>query len=202
VELKNGNDKVWVAIPHMKVTVGQQLSLVPGYEMKNFTSKSLNRKFERLVFSAGVANQQYQLPPEAVKMAHEMAGAKTAAAAAKPLPAKEAAAPVAVGKIAKAKGRNAYSVAELYAKKSKLEKKQITVRGKVVKVSAHILKHNWIHIQDGSGSAARKNNNLIITCKELPKLGEVVTVNGTLYNNMTFGSGYRYGVLVDASRIN
>jgi hypothetical protein len=203
LELKNGEEKVWAAIPHMKVTVGQQLSLVPGYEMKNFASKGLNRKFDRLVFSAGVANQQYQLPPEAIKMAHQMAGAKTAAAAAaKGAPAKESAAPIKVGKITKAKGANAYSVAELYAKKSKLEKKEITVRGKVVKVSARILKHNWIHIQDGTGTAAKKNNNLIITCKELPKLGDVVTVNGTLYNNMTFGSGYRYGVLVDASRIN
>jgi hypothetical protein len=206
VHLKNGDDKVWVAVPHMKVTVGQQLSLVPGYEMKNFSSKSMNRKFDRLVFSAGVANQQFQLPPEAVKMAHQMTGAKTGAktapAAAAGPTAKEAAAPIKVGKVAKAKGPNAYSVAELYAKKAKLQKKQITVRGKVVKVAERILKHNWIHIQDGTGSAARKNNSLTITTRALPRVGQVVTVSGTLYNNVNFGSGYRYDVLVDASRIN
>ena len=129
-------------------------------------------------------------------------GAKTAPAAAAGPTAKEAAAPIKVGKVAKAKGPNAYSVAELYAKKAKLQKKQITVRGKVVKVAERILKHNWIHIQDGTGSAARKNNSLTITTRALPRVGQVVTVNGTLYNNVNFGSGYRYDVLVDASRIN
>src|SRR4051794_33545711 len=48
VLLKNGEEKVWVAAPLMKVTIGQELSLVPGFEMKNFTSKGLNRKFDRV----------------------------------------------------------------------------------------------------------------------------------------------------------
>ena len=217
VLLQNGAEKVWVAIPLMKVTVGQQLNLVPGYEMKNFSSKALNRKFDRVVFSAGVANSAVKLSPAAIKMAHEGVPAQGgsaggAAAAAKPAAppssaAKSAAvagaakaAPLSIVQVPKAKGPNSYTIAQLYAKKNKLEKKPVVVRGKIVKVSPRILKRNWIHIQDGSGTGAKKNNNLVVTSKELPRLGEVVTVRGTLYNNIDFGSGYRYDLLVEGAK--
>ena len=45
--------KTWVAVPEMKVTVGQKIGFQPGMEMINFTSKSLNRTFERIIFSGG-----------------------------------------------------------------------------------------------------------------------------------------------------
>jgi hypothetical protein len=213
--LKNGQEKIWIAAPLMKVSVGQQLTLLPGYEMKNFTSKALNRKFDKVVFTGGVANTEVKLSPAAIKMAHQgvpMPGQP--APAAKPTVAKQASAaksaavakagkpaPVNIEQIAKAKGPNSYTIAQLYAKKKQLEKKPIVVRGRIVKVSPRILKRNWIHIQDGSGSLAKKNNNLIVTSKDLPKVGELVTVKGTLYNNMDFGSGYRYGLLVEGARI-
>lgn len=212
VLLNTGPEKIWVAIPLMKVSVGQQLSLVPGYEMKNFSSKALNRKFDRVVFSAGVANAEVKLSPAAIKMAHEgIPKAGENAPAAKPAPAAPAAksalgtkasnsAPLSIEQIPKAKGRNSYTIAQLYAKQKQLEKKPVVVRGRIVKVSPRILKRNWIHIQDGSGTEAKKNNNLIVTTKELPRLGDVVTVRGTLYNNMDFGSGYRYGLLVEGAK--
>lgn len=52
--LENSGKKTWVAIPQTKVTVGQQLACQPGSEMQHFTSKTLNRTFESIIFSAGV----------------------------------------------------------------------------------------------------------------------------------------------------
>ena len=220
VLLNSGTEKLWVAIPQTNVTPGQQLNLIPGYEMKNFTSKGLNRKFDKVVFSAGVVNSQIKLSPAAIKMAHQgvpmaspaPANATAATPAAslgslqKTAPKSAAAKPaqrvsLRLEKIPKAKGPNAYTVAQLYAKKSQLEKKPVVVRGRIVKVSPRILKRNWVHIQDGSGSAAKKNNDLIVTTKEIGRVGEVVTVKGTLYNNMDFGSGYRYGLLIEGARL-
>lgn len=54
--LKDGKN-TWVAAPIMKVTVGQELELLPGAEMPNFTSKSLNRTFEKIIFSGGLSSQ-------------------------------------------------------------------------------------------------------------------------------------------------
>jgi len=208
VLLKTSTEKVWVAIPLMKVTIGQELDLVPGYELKNFNSKGLNRKFDKIIFSAGTDMKKVRLSPSAIKMAHEgvpmpQPGAKAPAPAA-PAPPKAAsgrAIPVSIALVAKAKGPNAYTIAQLYAKKGKLEKKPIVVRGRVIKVTTGILKKNWIHIEDGSGTAAKKNNDLILTTHDLPKEGDLVTVRGTLYNNIDFGSGYRYSLIVQEARV-
>lgn len=54
--LKDGQN-TWVAAPVMKVTVGQELELLPGAEMPDFTSKSLNRTFKKIIFSGGLPSQ-------------------------------------------------------------------------------------------------------------------------------------------------
>ncbi|MCL5023708.1 MAG: hypothetical protein M1497_10150 [Nitrospirae bacterium] len=45
--------KTWVAVPKMTITKGQSVSFKPGVEMVNFRSKTLNRTFESIIFSAG-----------------------------------------------------------------------------------------------------------------------------------------------------
>jgi hypothetical protein len=54
VSLENNGKKTWIALPDSKVKVGQQLTCQPGMEMKNFTSKTLNRTFESIIFSGGI----------------------------------------------------------------------------------------------------------------------------------------------------
>jgi hypothetical protein len=49
---KNGK-KTWVAVPQMKIVKGQDISFQPGMEMENFKSKTLQRTFERIIFSEG-----------------------------------------------------------------------------------------------------------------------------------------------------
>ncbi len=54
ISLEYSGKKTWVAIPATKVKVGQQVTCQPGSEMVNFTSKTLNRTFESIIFSAGI----------------------------------------------------------------------------------------------------------------------------------------------------
>src|SRR3989304_7330439 len=58
VHIEKGGKKIWVAVPEMKVAVGQEMSFQPGMTMNNFTSKTLNRTFETIVFSSEVIGQQ------------------------------------------------------------------------------------------------------------------------------------------------
>lgn len=51
--LEKKGKKTWVAVPQMKITKGQNISFQPGMEMENFKSKTLNRTFDRIIFSAG-----------------------------------------------------------------------------------------------------------------------------------------------------
>ncbi|RJP22399.1 MAG: hypothetical protein C4529_05690 [Deltaproteobacteria bacterium] len=102
-------------------------------------------------------------------------------------------------KVEKAKGADAYTVAEVYEKAAKLEKKTVVVRGKVVKVSKMIMDRNWVHLRDGSGDASKGTNNLVFTGKAAPKVGDVVTAKGTLYKDKDFGAGYLYKAIVEES---
>jgi hypothetical protein len=49
---KDGN-KMWVAVPQMKIEKGKNMSFQPGAVMENFTSKTLKRTFDKIVFSSG-----------------------------------------------------------------------------------------------------------------------------------------------------
>ena len=45
--------QTWVAVPKTKVEKGTNMSFQPGVEMENFTSKTLKRTFDKIIFSAG-----------------------------------------------------------------------------------------------------------------------------------------------------
>lgn len=67
INLKKDGKNIWVAAPVMKVTVGQELTLLPGGEMPNFYSKALNRSFDNIIFSGGVPDQAAPAPVAAEK---------------------------------------------------------------------------------------------------------------------------------------
>lgn len=177
---KNGN-QIWVAVPNMKVTVGQEVSLAQGMIMNNFKSKSLNRTFKTIVFSTGPAGQQ------------TMTGSTSGYT--------QAQAPLKKIKVEKASGPNAYTVAELHDKSAELDKKSITIKGQVIKVSPNIMGKNWIHIQDGSTSASSGSGSIILTSQDLPSVGDIVTGKGIFYKDKDFGSGYKYSVIVEEASI-
>lgn len=56
--LEKEGKKTWAAVPATKVTVGDQIELEPGATMPNFTSKALNRTFDKIVFSSGVIQKK------------------------------------------------------------------------------------------------------------------------------------------------
>jgi len=54
VALDQNGKKTWVAMPQTKVKVGQKVTCQPGMTMTNFTSKTLNRTFDSIIFSGGL----------------------------------------------------------------------------------------------------------------------------------------------------
>jgi len=56
LQVENDGQKTWAAIPDSKVEVGQEVQLSPGMTMKQFTSKTLNRTFENILFSQGIVS--------------------------------------------------------------------------------------------------------------------------------------------------
>ena len=56
---------------------------------------------------------------------------------------------------------------------------------------------NWIHLRDGSGAAADRTDDVLVTTLATTKVGDVVTVTGVVRTDKDFGSGYSYKVLVE-----
>ena len=187
IHLEQDGTKVWVAIPITQVTLGQDVSIMPGFTMINFYSKTLKRTFERVVFAGG-------LKEDASKSTgmHHGGGSEPAAA-----PAKESK----DIKVDKAEDPNAYTVAELHSKRAELNEKSVVLRGEVTKVSQAILGKNWIHIEDGSGDAEDETRDITVTSQDIPSIGDTVTVKGILRKDKDYGSGYFYPVIVEEASI-
>jgi hypothetical protein len=189
INLDQNGKKKWIAIPQTEVKVGQQVTLQPGIEMGSFTSKTLNRTFDNIIFSGGMVSTS--------------AGGGTS----KPATVQQAASTSAVTKpaekikVEKATGPDAYTVNEIHEKVATLNEKTAVVKGKVVKVSQGIMGKNWIHLQDGTGDPGLGTNKLVTTSQDLPTVGDIVTMKGKIYKDKDFGSGYKYNVIMEEAKI-
>jgi hypothetical protein len=205
--LKDNGEKIWIAVTETRANVGDRMSFKEGLVMKNFESKTLKRTFDTIVFSNGVVPQSGGAAASSPVKPAPQAAAQQAAMPPQqqttPMGSKVAVMPKEKRiSVKKAVGPNAYTIAEIYRNSAKLDKKQIVVRGKIVKVTTGIMKRNWVHIQDGSGSQTKGTHNLVCTTTAKPHLDDVVTVKGTVTKDRDFGYGYRYNVLIENATIN
>jgi hypothetical protein len=180
LRLKTAGGETWAAVPTSTVKPGAQVTLGNTMVMENFESKTLKKKFDKIVFGQIV-------DPAAGP------GAGNAAVPAAP-PAK----PI---KVDKASGPDARTVAEVVTGKTGLKDKSVQLRGQVVKVNTGIMGKNWLHLRDGSGSAADGSNDILVTTKDIAALGDVVSVKGTVRTDVNLGSGYTYAVLIEDATV-
>ena len=199
--LKNDGGKIWISVPEAKITVGEQMSFKEGLVMTNFQSKTLKRSFDSIIFSNGIIAQPKtevpRTPPKDLSVPTISASTDPKNKQKVVIGSQPAVTSKGKVSVTKAKGPNAYTVAEVYRKSVRLNTKKVVVRGKVVKASTGIMKKTWIHIQDGSGSQAKGTHNLVFTTKGTANVGDVITVSGTVAKDRDFGYGYRYKVILE-----
>ncbi len=75
----------------------------------------------------------------------------------------------------------------------------VIIQGHVTKVNNGIMKRNFIHLEDGTGSG--DTAHLIVTSAETAKVGDNVTITGTVVLDTDFGFGYLYPLLVEKATI-
>ena len=187
-KLKGEKDEVWVAAPVFDAKVGETVSVSLDMPMADFQSKTLNRTFPMLYFVQEVARNGQPLTAGNAPAAPALMGSHGAAATA---PVVQKLDPPAGG----------LSVADVIAKQAALSGKPVTVRGTVVKFNGGIMERNWLHIQDSSGSADAKTNDLTITTDADVKVGDVVTLSGIVGTKKDFGSGYAYDVIIEKASL-
>ncbi len=184
LRLKAAQGEVWAAVPAADVKVGAQVAVEVSVAMDKFESPSLHRTFER-VYMGNLAGAGDASP---MGMGMGMGMAPKAPAAPDE-------------KVAKAAGADARTVAEVWAQKDALKEKTVTLKAKVVKYNEAIMDRNWLHLRDGSGSDAAKDNDVAVTTKDKAKVGDVVTIKGVVRTAKDFGSGYTYPVIIEDAKI-
>lgn len=205
MRLKTADGEMWAAVTKTTVKVGDEVTVVNAARMDGFESKSLNRKFDRIVFGALAAPGAGAPAAAAAPVApgHAPAAEKDVRQEMAAQHAMAASGPADVGKIEvkKAEGPNGKTVAELFAQKGALKGQEVAVRGKVVKFTAGVMGRNWIHLRDGSGSRAQKDDDVTVTTNDVVQVGDVVLVRGTVALDKDFGAGYVYAVLVEGAKV-
>jgi hypothetical protein len=221
MKIDTGLSQPWVAIPQSQVKVGEKVTYQAGMVMKNFSSKTLNRTFNSIVFSSGLVGAAAphgdgmgtMQNPHGKKMpqggddsfanaVQAEGGAPTAIQlqSAGSSGSLGAIAPFTEINVEKATGDNSYSVGEIFKKTEALDGKTVRIQGKVVKFSPMIMGRNWIHLQDGTGDPMTNTHDLVVTTSEQVKLDDIITVEGVLTANKDFGAGYKYMAIVEEAK--
>ena len=195
----NGGDDVWTAVNEAPMKVGDAITVHNVMLMEQFQSQTLKRTFARIYFGAlrpGAGQQA-----DGALLDHGPSAASDMAASAMTSPGTPTADDAKVGPVEKATGPNAFAIAELWAQKAQLANKAVSIRGVVVKFTPSVMGKNWIHLQDGSGNAARGTIDLTATTAQTAALGDTVVVTGTVRINQDLGAGYRYALLLDGATL-
>jgi hypothetical protein len=172
-----GDQEYWIATAKQPLDVGMTLYYDMGLEMKDFTSKEVDRTFDTIYFVG-------QLRGTSSAAASGMSGKK----------AMEPAKDISIEKVA-----GSVSIEELYANKADYEGKVVTVHGQVTKFNAGIMGRNWVHLQDGTKSG--EAFDVTITTKAVVSKDDVVVFSGKVALNKDFGAGYKYDLILEEAEL-
>ncbi len=189
VRINTGSGDLWAASMQFAVAVGDKITVPLETPMQNFRSTSLNRQFPMIYFASQISRAGDPAAPPLAAAHASMGGGSPAAtpdtAVTEPIPPAE----------------GGTTIATVWARRAALAGKPVTIRGKVVKYNGGILGTNWLHIQDGSGSAKDGTNDLTVTTDGTVKLGEIVTATGKVSIDRDFGAGYAYKVMIEQAAV-
>jgi len=189
VLLDTGTTKLWAAAPQFAVKVGDSVAISSAAPMPKFHSKTLNRDFDVVYFTGNVK----------VNGKAPSAGAESVELPKNHPPITGSGAKPAVDLSGIKKAEGGKSIAEIYASRAELGGKPVKVRGKVVKYNANIMGKNWLHVQDGTGTAG--SNDLTVTTASETKVGDTILVTGTIATDRDFGSGYKYNLIIEDAKV-
>ncbi len=196
VLIDTGSEQIWAASNQFVVAHGDRVTVPIESPMADFRSETLDKSFDLIYFASRIVPEGTALgggmgSPHGNAMgggmvsdhAPTMGGHTTAADAG-----------IEVGTIETPE--DGLRIGAIWAGREVLSGKTVVVSGKVVKYNGGIMGTNWLHIQDGSGSAAEGTNDLTVTSATPVAVGDIVTVTGILTLDKDFGSGYRYAAII------
>ena len=182
LRLDTDSGETWAAVYRAPVKEGATVTVIHASAIHGFHSRELGRDFETIWFGMLPG---YETAPSTPSSTGGSAGTSFDA-----------------GKLHGARaGSGATTIGDLAKKAASLEGTQATVIGKVVKVNTGIMGRNWIHLQDGTGSASDKSNDLLVTTDGTAQVGDEIQASGTVRTKQDYGAGYAYEFLLEHATV-
>jgi hypothetical protein len=192
VRLGTDAGETWAAVYRAPVKDGSTITVEHASAIHNFHSRELKRDFETIWFGMLPGYETAPATGNGSGNANGMgsgnaggSGNGNGAGAGTPVP----------------RPAGAISIADLAKKAQSLEGQPVTVTGNVVKVNDGILGRNWIHVQDGTGNAGDKTNDVLVTTDATAKVGDKIVATGTVKTKQDFGSGYAYDFMLEKATV-
>jgi hypothetical protein len=186
LRLSTSSGEIWAAVLLTDAKIGAEVTVENPMPMDGFQTKTLNRKFDRIVFGTLGLKSQDSDQLLAMHNAHE---GVSDSAGTEPI------------KVQRAVGSEGRTIAEIFAQKMQLIDRDIAVTGKVVKVNANIMGKTWMHLRDGSGDPASRTNDLTVTTQSSPSVGDTVMVKGKVRTDKDLGMGYVFSVIIEDATV-
>ena len=185
LRLSTASGETWAAVLLTDVKAGAEVSIMDPMPMDGFETKTLNRKFDKIVF--GTLGQKADSNDQtALRNAHAGVTDSTTTG------------PI---KVQRAGGPDGRTIAEIYAQKDKMKDQNVVVVGKVVKVNANIMGKSWVHLRDGTGDSETRTNDLTVTTRDSASVGDTVTVKGKVSVDRNLGMGYTFSVIIEDAAV-
>ncbi len=189
VRVKTDNGEIWAAATGFDVAVGDNVVVPLQMPMQDFYSDSLDRTFPVIYFTSQIlragddaADAMPSGHPPVTGAATSSQGSSTLTTPIEPVD-------------------GGVTVSRIWAETAGLAGTEVTVRGQVVKFNGGILGTNWIHLQDGTGSADDGTHDITVTTDAGASVGDVIIVKGTLVTDKDFGAGYTYAVMIENAEV-
>ncbi|MFA7273816.1 MAG: hypothetical protein WC044_08100 [Crocinitomicaceae bacterium] len=175
LKVSDGKSEYWISTLREEYELGANYFYTEAIHKTDFFSTEFNRNFEDFYLVS-------DLQPVHNHAEHE---SETAVAPSGPISASET------------NRAGSIKIAELVQNSKKYIGKEIQITGKVIKVNANIMDRHWVHIKDGSDD----QYDFVLTTKTVVPIGHIVTFKGDFHQNVDFGSGYKFDLILENAAI-
>lgn len=194
----------WAAVTRNdSVKEGQAVRLASATEMTGFTSKTLNRTFDRIWFGelegAAGAAPPMGAPMGAMPPMGDPSGAQLPAGHPAIGGAPSTGAAGALAAVEQAGDALSLRVADVFSERKALAGKKVRVHGTVSKVTA-VQGAFYVHLKDGSGTAGKDDDLMVISGAEV-KADQQATLEGRVALDKDVGMGTAYPVVVENATV-
>lgn len=184
VRLQSDNREFWAAITAMPVDTGKTYYYKESILMRDFHSKQLQKTFDSILFIESFFDHEHMGMQDSKKSSP-----------------RDHTATMKEDNLTIGHSGDELPLGDLFSNKEKHQGKEVTVRGKVVKISKNIMDRNWIHIQDGSSYNGEFDLTITLFGTVDFALNDIVTFKGNITLNKDFGAGYVYNIIMEDASV-